>query len=84
MIHTIPYTPRGAFKEFHNQTKRWSCLVAHRRAGKTVAAALAAEMIGFAIVFVTRFPRSQVHGHAADGVRGDFDVGLVGVFHNVM
>ena len=38
MIHTIPYTPGGAFKEFHNQTKRWSCLVAHRRAGKTVAA----------------------------------------------
>jgi phage terminase large subunit len=38
VIHTIPYTPRGAFKEFHNQTKRWSCLVAHRRAGKTVAA----------------------------------------------
>jgi phage terminase large subunit len=23
---------------FHNRTDRWSCLVAHRRAGKTVAA----------------------------------------------
>ena len=23
---------------FHNRTTRWSCLVAHRRAGKTVAA----------------------------------------------
>ena len=23
---------------FHNRTQRWACLVAHRRAGKTVAA----------------------------------------------
>jgi len=35
---TLPYTPRKAFSPFHNRTERWACLVAHRRAGKTVAA----------------------------------------------
>ena len=34
----IPYAPRAAFLPFHNRRHRWSCLVAHRRAGKTVAA----------------------------------------------
>ena len=34
---TIPYAPRGAFKAFHGRQQRWSCIVAHRRAGKTVA-----------------------------------------------
>lgn len=33
----IPYRPRGQFLAFHNRTQRWSCIVAHRRAGKTVA-----------------------------------------------
>lgn len=33
----IPYAPRRAFIPFHERDKRWSCLVAHRRAGKTVA-----------------------------------------------
>ena len=37
-LHVIPYKPRAAFLPFHRRTKRWSCLVAHRRAGKTVAA----------------------------------------------
>jgi len=32
------YEPRPAFIPFHQRTKRWSCIVAHRRAGKTVAA----------------------------------------------
>lgn len=36
--HLIPYRPRSAFKAFHNRTQRWACLVAHRRAGKTIAA----------------------------------------------
>lgn len=35
--HTIPYKPREAFRAFHNRRERWACLVAHRRAGKTVA-----------------------------------------------
>lgn len=34
----LPYKPRKAFLPFHNRTQRWACLVAHRRAGKTVAA----------------------------------------------
>ena len=38
MLHVIPYKPRAAFLPFHNRTKRWACLVAHRRAGKTIAA----------------------------------------------
>ena len=38
MDHIIEYCPRPQFLKFHNRTKRWGCLVAHRRAGKTVAA----------------------------------------------
>lgn len=33
----IPYAPRPQFLPYHNTDKRWSCIVAHRRAGKTVA-----------------------------------------------
>lgn len=33
----IPYKPRDAFKPYHDNTKRLSVTVAHRRAGKTVA-----------------------------------------------
>ena len=33
----IPYSPREAFKPYHQNTKRNSLTVAHRRAGKTVA-----------------------------------------------
>ena len=33
----IPYAPRLAFQGFHNRTDRFACIVAHRRAGKTVA-----------------------------------------------
>lgn len=31
------YAPRQPFVDFHNRTERWSIIVAHRRAGKTVA-----------------------------------------------
>lgn len=34
----LPYAPREVFVPFHERTQRWGCLVAHRRAGKTVAA----------------------------------------------
>jgi hypothetical protein len=34
---TIPYSPRAQFKTFHARKQRWCVLVAHRRAGKTVA-----------------------------------------------
>lgn len=33
----IPYTPRGAFRPLHTRRVRWAVVVAHRRAGKTVA-----------------------------------------------
>jgi hypothetical protein len=33
----IPYKPRDEFKGFHERKERWSAMVAHRRAGKTVA-----------------------------------------------
>ena len=33
----IDYKPREFFKSFHNRNNRWAVLVAHRRAGKTVA-----------------------------------------------
>lgn len=34
---TIPYRPRGAFLPLHRRKQRWAVVVAHRRAGKTVA-----------------------------------------------
>jgi len=36
-IVTIPYVPREHFRPMHASTKRWIFMVAHRRAGKTVA-----------------------------------------------
>ena len=33
----IPYRPRDHFKSFHGSSKRWRFVVAHRRAGKSVA-----------------------------------------------
>lgn len=36
-VITIPYKPREAFKAFHQRNDRWAIIVAHRRAGKTVA-----------------------------------------------
>lgn len=33
----IPYAPRRQFMPFHQRTERWCVIVAHRRAGKTVA-----------------------------------------------
>ena len=33
----LEYSPRIAFRQFHERNQRWACLVCHRRAGKTVA-----------------------------------------------
>jgi phage terminase large subunit len=38
MAVDIGYTPRPDFKAFHERKVRFACIVAHRRAGKTVAA----------------------------------------------
>jgi phage terminase large subunit len=37
-VVTIPYKPRDVFQPYHNRPHRFSSIVAHRRAGKTVAA----------------------------------------------
>lgn len=34
---TVEYAPRRQFMPFHTRTARFACIVAHRRAGKTVA-----------------------------------------------
>jgi len=34
---SVDYEPRDYFLPYHEREKRWSCIVAHRRAGKTVA-----------------------------------------------
>jgi hypothetical protein len=36
-VVSIPYNPREQFMSFHDREQRWACIVAHRRAGKTVA-----------------------------------------------
>jgi len=33
----LPYDPRPQFASYHNRSQRWAAIVAHRRAGKTVA-----------------------------------------------
>lgn len=34
---SVDYRPRDAFAQYHDRDRRWACIVAHRRAGKTVA-----------------------------------------------
>lgn len=36
-MSSVDYKPREYFNAYHERTKRWACIVAHRRAGKTVA-----------------------------------------------
>ncbi len=45
----IPYKPRDAFKPLHTRSQRWAVVVAHRRAGKTVACVN--ELIKAALTF---------------------------------
>jgi phage terminase large subunit len=33
----MEFEPRDAFRPFHERSARWTCIVAHRRAGKTLA-----------------------------------------------
>ena len=61
---TIPYKPRPAFSTLHNRIERWAVVVAHRRAGKTVAcvnellrAALTATQPDFRGAYVAPFYR---------------------------
>jgi phage terminase large subunit len=45
----VPYVPREEFLAFHRRKTRFACMVAHRRAGKTVACVN--ELIGRAIYY---------------------------------
>ena len=36
-VLTLEYQPRWYFVPYHERAQRWACIVAHRRAGKTVA-----------------------------------------------
>jgi hypothetical protein len=36
-LSSVDYAPRAHFLPYHHRDKRWACIVAHRRAGKTVA-----------------------------------------------
>jgi phage terminase large subunit len=53
-VITIPYTPRGHFRSLHQSPKRWKFVVAHRRAGKTVA--LVNQLIRAAITNIRQTP----------------------------
>jgi len=63
-VITIPYKPREAFRPLHHRTERWAVVVAHRRAGKTVAcvnellkAALTTDRKDFRGAYVAPFYR---------------------------
>jgi phage terminase large subunit len=51
----IDYAPREAFVPFHERKQRWSVLVVHRRAGKTVA--VINELIKAALLCTRTSPR---------------------------
>ena len=53
-VITIPYVPREHFKALHASSKRWIFVVAHRRAGKTVA--LCNQVIRKALQNQRKFP----------------------------
>lgn len=65
-VIVIPYKPRDAFWPLHDRTERWAVVVAHRRAGKTVAcvnellkAALTSERKDFRGAYVSPFYRQS-------------------------
>lgn len=51
----IPYSPRKQFLPYHNRTERFSAILAHRRAGKTVSTIN--ELIRSALMCENRSPR---------------------------
>jgi phage terminase large subunit len=44
---SLGYAPRPQFKPFHRRRQRWSCMITHRRAGKTTACLM--DMVGKAM-----------------------------------
>jgi phage terminase large subunit len=51
----LEFIPRKPFKPYLNRTERWACIVAHRRAGKTVACVM--DLVARAIEHKGREPR---------------------------
>lgn len=58
----VDYVPRAQFLAFHERQKRWAVIVAHRRAGKTVACimelltrALATEKVAARFAYIAPF-----------------------------
>ena len=64
----IPYKPRDQFKDFHRRKQRWAALVAHRRAGKTIA--VVNDLVKGALSCKLDKPRfaylAPTHGQAKD------------------
>jgi phage terminase large subunit len=54
----LPYTPRSVFLPYHNRSKRFAVIVAHRRCGKTVAEVN--ECIKICLSVKRTFPPPQV------------------------
>ena len=55
MEAVLDYHPRRPFAQLHKRNQRWACMVAHRRAGKTVAAVN--ELVLRALYSTKKHPR---------------------------
>jgi phage terminase large subunit len=54
-VNLLDYAPRSVFLPFHSRSARWTTIVAHRRAGKTVA--IAADLVAGALE--CQYPKPQ-------------------------
>ncbi len=80
----LGYDPRPQFVPFHARTQRWACIVAHRRAGKTVACVM--DLIDAALQCTKPNPRfaylAPTYAQAKDiawGYLKPYTAGLPGV-----
>jgi phage terminase large subunit len=82
----VGYTARNQFIPFHRRTQRFACIVAHRRAGKTVACihdlldhALRSTLVRPRFIYVAPF-RTQAKSVAWDYIRAaSSSLGALGV-----
>ncbi|MEP7454293.1 terminase family protein [Phyllobacterium sp. SB3] len=58
----LGYVPRDQFLTFHSRTKRWGCILAHRRAGKSVACI--ADLVDYALANTRDYPAPR-YGYIA-------------------
>jgi phage terminase large subunit len=61
----LPYVPRAAFVPFHKRTKRYTVIVAHRRAGKTYS--VLQDLVARALYYQKRDPQGSYYTHARFG-----------------